>query len=382
MTSNIFSKTVKKTTLWAVIITILVAAAIVVCAMFGFNKDMSMKDYKTVSISIDGDAYKKYKDEVIADSEEIFGNMNAEYRIDGKMGEYESEIVFVFDKSADVLTAKTNLENHIATKTAAGGEWEFAFISVSASNEVVTGTLAEGFVLRCAVAVVIFAVLAFAYAAIRFKSVLTGVAVGVSVLVGMLLTTALIILTRVIVTPSVAVAIAMAGLMTAATTLLTVGRVKNAEKEENAGSNEEIVANNVAAKEVIWFAAILVVGMLLVGILGRTAAAWFAVSAIIAVVASVFTSLIFAPAAYLSAKTVEDAKPAKDGYVGAKKTSTKQKKVKEPAKEEVKEETPVATTEEERVEETVPVEEAVETPVEEPSVEEAPVEETEEKTEE
>ena len=67
-------------------------------------------------------------------------------------------------------------------------------------------------------------------------------------------------------------------------------------------------------------------GMIAVGVLGKSAGTWFAVSALIAVVASVFVSLFFAPAAYLSLKTAFDSKPAKGVYVGAKKTSTKVKK--------------------------------------------------------
>jgi small subunit ribosomal protein S16 len=99
--------------------------------------------------------------------------------------------------------------------------------------------------------------------------------------------------------------------------------------------------------------------------------------------------LFFAPAVYLSVKTCLGEKPVKDGYVGAKKTSTKEKKVfaskkVEEAPVEVAEEAPVEETPAEEVAEEAPVEEApVEEAAEEAPVEEAPAEEVaEEKTKE
>ena len=140
----------------------------------------------------------------------------------------------------------------------------------------------------------------------------------------------------------------------------------------------------VATREVLSTAAIVALGMVLVAVLGKESGLWFAVSALIAVAVSTFMSLFFAPAAYLSRKTASDAKPVKDGYVGAKKTSKKEKKVYEakvveeapPVAAPVEEaEEAVEETEEEVTEE---VEETVEETEEAPAEEEAPVEATEE----
>ena len=139
----------------------------------------------------------------------------------------------------------------------------------------------------------------------------------------MLLAASLVVLTRVYVTESVAIVITLAGLLTAAMTLFTLNNVRSATKE---GSSEETVVSSIAVKEVLYTAVVVAVGILAAGILGKSAGIWFAVSALIAVVASVFVSLFFAPAAYLSLKTAFDSKPAKGVYVGAKKTSTKVKK--------------------------------------------------------
>ena len=377
--SKIFSKTVKKTTLWSVIVAIVVAAAIVVCALFGFNKNLAMKDNKTLTVSLNAYVYNTQIDTVEA---ELSKELGAEYTLEGKMSGDVSEIVFVFEKDADVAALKTKAEAYLADKVANAQGWSGAKYNVSASAEVATASLAEGYVLRAAIAGAVLAVLAFVYVAIRYN-ISAGITAGVSALVGMLLSAAIIVLTRVYVTASAAYAIAMAGLMTVAMTLFTLNNVRSAKKE--GATTEEAVMQSVAAKEVLYTALVIAVGMLLVGILGKTGGAWFAASALIAVAASVLVSLFFAPAVYLSLQTAADGKPAKEGYVGAKKTSTKEKKTYEAKKEEiapVEEAVEEEPAEEEPVEETVeetPVEEEpVEEAVEEAPVEEAPAEETEE----
>ena len=360
--SKLFSKTVKKTTLWSVIIAIVLAAAIVVCALFGFNQTLAMKDKKALTVTLNAYVYKTQLDEI---KEDLVDELNSEYTIEGGMSGDVSEVVFVFDEDADLAALQTKAEAYLDTKLANTG----ANYSVSASVETMTAVFAKHYALRAAIAGAVLAVLAFAYVAVRYN-LANGIAAGVSVLLGMLLTASIIVLTRVYVTESVAIVITLAGLLTAAMTLFTLNNVRSATKE---GSSEETVVSSIAVKEVLYTAVVVAVGILAAGILGKSAGIWFAVSALIAVVASVFVSLFFAPAAYLSLKTAFDSKPAKGVYVGAKKTSTKVKKA--PAAKEV-EVAPVEEALAEEVVEEAPVEEApAEEVVEEAPVEEAPAEE-------
>ena len=373
--SKLFFKTVKKTTLWSVIMASVLAAAIVVCALVGFNQTLAMKDKKALTVSLNAYVYNTQLDEIKGD---LVDELNAEYTIEGAMSGDVSEVVFVFAEDADLAALKTKAESYLDTKLANTG----ANYSVSASVEEAAAVVAKNYVLRTAIAGVVLAVLAFVYVALRYN-LANGIVAGGSALFGMLLTASIIVLARVYVTEAVAYVIAVAGLLTAAMTLFTFNNIRVVEKE---GTTEEVVASSVAVKEVLYTAAVVAVGMVAVGILGKTAGIWFAVSALIAVVVSVFLALFFAPAAYLSVKTTLDNLPIKGGYIGAKKTSTKVKKapvvkeavvapVEEASAEEV-EETPVEEAPAEEVEE-APVEEA---PAEE--VEEAPVEEVaEEKTE-
>ena len=346
--SKIFSKTVKKTTLWSVIIAIVLAAAIVVCAVFGFNKDLALKDSKTMTVSLNAYIYNTQLEEVKEDLEET---LNANYVLEGSMSGDVSELLFVFDSDADLTALKA--EGYLADKKANAEGWANAKYSVSVSEEVATAVLAKHYVLRAAIAGAVLAVLAFVYVAIRYN-LAGGIVAGVSVLLSMLLTAALIVLTRVYVTSTAAYTIGFAGLLTAAAVLFTLNKIRAAQKEEDTS-----VAEAVAAKETLYVAAVVAAGMILVGVLGGAAAFWFAASALLAVVAAVAISLVFAPAMYLSVQSTFDKKPAKAGYQGAVKTSTKEKKVFVKKAKAVE----------------APVEEAVEEPAEE-VVEEAPIEET------
>ena len=368
--SKLFSKTVKKMTLWSALVASVLAAAIVVCALVGFNQTLAMKDKKVLTVSLNAYVYNTQLDEIKGD---LVDELNAEYTIEGDMSGDVSEVVFVFAKDADLAALKTKAESYLDGKLANTG----ANYSVSASVEEASAVLAKNYVLRTAIAGVVLAVLAFAYVTLRYNFA-NGIAAGLSVLFGMLLTASIIVIARVYVTEAVAYVISIAGLLTAAMTLFTFNNIRAAEKE---GTTEETVVSSIAVKEVLYTAAVVAVGMLAAGILGKSTGIWFAVSALIAVVVSAFVALFVAPAAYLSVKTLFDGKPVKGGYVGAKKTSTKEKKA--PA---VKEAVvaPVEEAPAEEVEE-APVEEVEEAPVEEApaeEVEEAPVEEVaEEKTE-
>ena len=111
--SKIFSKTVKKTTLWSVILAIVLAAAVVVCAVFGFNKDLALKDSKTMTVSLNAYIYNTQLEEVKEDLEET---LDANYVLEGSMSGDVSELLFVFDGDADLTALKAQVESYLADK--------------------------------------------------------------------------------------------------------------------------------------------------------------------------------------------------------------------------------------------------------------------------
>ncbi len=373
--SKIFSKTLKKTTLLSVIIAVILAAAVVIGCLFGFNQGAAMADGSTLTVSVNTFAYNNDKEDIKKTCEKVFEKADAsvEYVIEGEMNGDSCELVFVFDKKVDAsgLTADV--------KTALKADFATANINVSSAKEEATAVVAKHFLLRAAISAVVFSVLAFAYVAIRYRSVFTGIAVGGSVLVSMLLTTALLILTRIPVSVFTASVVTVAGLLTSVLTVLTAGKVRAMQKENATDSNEQLLLSSIPAKESLLMGGGLAVAMLLVGIAGRAGAVWFVVGAFVAIAVSLFIALFFAPAVSLSLKTVEDSTVKKSAYVGAKKISTKKKKTTEESVAEAPvaqapaeaEEAPVAAEETPVEGAPVQVEEPVEAPAEETPTDES-----------
>ncbi len=311
--NKILSKTVKKTTLLSAVIAVIVAAAIVVAAIWGFNKSITMDDGNTLTVSVNTFAFDNDKEELATECEKVFdkAGVSSNYVIEGQMDGDTCELVFVFDKDVDARALTADV------KTALTAKFTTASIDVSSATERATAVLAKYFALRVGIAVAAFAVLAFAYVAIRYRNVWTGIAVGVSVLCGMILTAGLIILTRIPVTVTVDSVIAIAGLLTSIGAVLVVGKVRSLKKEGET-DNENAVLSAIPVKEMKWLYGGLAVAMLLVGALGGTAAAWYATSAFVALLASAAVVLFYAPALCLAMQKVAD-KMVKPEYVGAKK---------------------------------------------------------------
>ncbi len=373
--NKILSKTVRKTTLLATIFTVILAAAIVVCALFGFQKDTTLTGNNTLTVTVNTFAYNNQKDEIIDECESVFGSTQCEYVVEGNMAGDSCELIFVFDKKTDVQALDTALTARFAEIQAnAEHALSNAEISVSTAVEKTASVWAKGFALRSSLALVVGVALVFAYAAIRYKKWTVGVAAACSVAAAMLLSGALIVLTRAYVTATLPMVVALSGMMTAATVFFTYGKIRAAQKEDPSTSNEAAVLSSIPAKGILWSYGALAVAAIVLGIVGRTAVAWFAVNMLLALVASAGVALFLAPAVYLSLREWTDGKPQKDAYVGAKKTSTKKAKQAEAVAE-----TPVeeASQEEAEAPQEEPQEEAEEASVEEVSeeVEEAPQEE-------
>ncbi len=367
--NKILTKSVKKVTLLSVILAVLLAAAIVVGTLFGFNKDATVKANQTVTIS----TYKHneaFLDDIKSDCEDILGKSVA-YEIDGDVlyGDM-NEFVYVFSADADLEEAVAALKAHFEARAADVNDVLYindVEVNISWHKESNVSYLANGYVCRAIIAGAVFAILAFVYVTLRFKRWDMGLALALAIVLGTGFTTALIALVRIPVTASTLYAVAISGLLTAITVLMTLHRVRLASKDESSKDKSayEVLASSIAWKEIVALCSIVAIAILFAGILVGKAGIWFALSALLGVLVSAFIGLFYAPAAYAPLKSAIDAKLAEKTirYRGAEKTSTK---VKKSAKtEEIVEEAPVEEAEE-IVEETT-----------EESVEEAPVEETE-----
>ena len=364
--SKILTKTVKKTTILSIILAVIIAAAVALGIVFGvkgngvFNKSALLSDSKTLTVSLNQHAYLTKLDEVEAECEKAFAELDVEYQMKGEMS--GDEIVYVFATDAALTAAKTALEEKFDGLMA--NEWKGTFITVSANSEKAVKVLVKNYVLRGVIAGVVMAVLVFAYVAIRYRLNM-GIVAAIATLLGGLLTAAVIIITRIPVTASVTYVLAVAQLFSAVTTLLTFNKVRaNSTKEEaSTQSAEELITSSIAAKEILSLAMVGGISMIIVGACATAGVRWFAILALIGLVVATFIGLVYAPSLYIPFKKAADKKPAKDAYVGAKKITNKVKKAKEETVKAV---------------ETAP---AKEVPAEEPAVEET-VEEVPAETEE
>lgn len=366
--SKILKKLVKKWAFLSGIIVGLIIAATVLGILFGFNGLVS--DGKKVTVTVDPVLYKneQVREEIKDLCDDAFDG--ALYSWAGDNGGNDGVFVYAFKSGADLDKSVDALNAELTKWT------EDYSITVVINDEKVLVNLAEGYIVRAVIAGVVLAVLAFAYAAIRYNWRM-GIVAGVSVAASMLLTGAIVVLTRIPTTASVVYAIMGAGLVTAITVFFGLNKLRSTAKENADKDAEELVVSSIAVKEIAIFAAILGAAILLVGLPAGASAAWFALSAFIGVVVSAFIGLVYAPALCLpmqKAIAAQAASNSKSGYKGAKKgtkpaSNAPQKP--EEKKEELKQEdaAPVAEPAKEApVEETETIEE---------SVEDVPVEETE-----
>ena len=387
--SKILTRTVKKTSLLATVLTFILLVAVALGIVFGvkgygvFNKNATLDDANTLTVSMNQHVYITALDKVEDACEAVFGDLDVAYELNGEMTGDESEIVYVFASDVDLSAVETALETKIAELVKNEPALDGAFITVAVNSENTVEVLADNYVLRGVIAGLVMAVLVYIYAAIRF-GIGKGVLAAIGTFYSMALTAAVVILVRVPVTTSISYVLGTAGLLGAVIAMLSLNKIKATEKAEGASelSAEEVVVSSVATKEVAPIVLVSVGALAVLAILAPVSVKWFALSAAIGVVMAAVAGLLLVPSLYIPVKKAADKKP-KPGYVGAQKTSTKVKKtfVKAAAPVAVKEEPvePVAPVEEAPVEEAVeelPAEEvAEEVPVEEETVEEVSVEE-------
>ena len=377
------TNSVKKGTLWSVLVVIVITLGIIFSAIIGFNPNSSLRDASMLTVTMNRYVYNTQLDVVEEECEKAIGDLEVFYEMKSEMSGDDCEIVYIFDGDVNLDGVEDTLKKAFAAKTANGAELEGAFISVSAAHEDARFVLAEDYILRCVIAIAVIAVLAFAYVSLRY-SLGMGIVSGVSAVVGACLTGAIILLTRITVTSSVAYVVMLSELFALVATMLTLNKVRsNLTNEEPI---EETVAKSVPVTEIAWLAGLVALAMFIVGGIsvifsGKiTIVAWFSLACIVGAAVAAFVGIIYAPALYVPLKGSVDknlAAAPKSDYVGAKKTSTKVKKVfekkevkAEPVKEEPaccgcdkceKAEEPVEEVEAAEEVEEAPAEEAVET---------------------
>lgn len=307
----------KNVTLLSVIMAIVLAASIVITAIFGVNYAATVSDQKTLTITINRYFYDNNLEDVkdVCENDKEFKKLSVKYIYNGEMSGDECELVYVFDASAKLDAVKASLGAKFADMTKDDGEWDGAFIDVSTASETLQTNVPTSQVVRAAIAVAVFAILAFIYVALRYRLYM-GVTVAIAIVLAATLTAAVILLARIPVTSSVLYVGVISSVLAAIFTVLTMNKIRSNTEEISA---EEKVYASVATKEIAAITAALGASLVLVGAIATAAVRWFAVSALVALLVSALIGLVFVPAAYLPMKKAEDKEAArsKSGYIGA-----------------------------------------------------------------
>ncbi|MBQ8685032.1 MAG: hypothetical protein IJ514_02530 [Clostridia bacterium] len=330
--NKLLNKTVKKVTLLSVLLAIVFAAALVLTAILGINYGKTASDANTLTVKVNNfyfnDETKLAAIETVCETE--LDELGVNYEQKGEMSGDESELVYYFDADVDLADAKAALSTAFADKTKEGGEWDGAFISVTANVEVLQLHIPVSYFVRTGLAVLLFAVLAFGYTWIRY-GLNGGIVACASALLGAVTTASVLLLTRLPFTASTLYVIAIASLIATVVTLFTLNKLRAKKKAEGESATTlETVVESTAVKETAALTVALGVALVLTLALGTTAIRWFSVMSLIALVVSACIGLVFAPALYLPLQTAwekrAESRP-KNGYKGAKKTEKKEEVV-------------------------------------------------------
>lgn len=312
-------KTVKKATLMSVLTAVVLVLGLVIALIFGGNHDVTSGSNQALKVTIDNYAFVNMIDEVEDICEDTFDGLKVKYSRAGEMSGSDSEIVYVFKADADLTSVKKALETKFDEATKAGAALEGTFPIVSVVSEESYGVLPASYIGKAAIACAVFAVLAFVYVSLRYRLAM-GVVAAICAIVGGALTAALAVLVRIPLTTSAIYVVAVAALLSVVNTMFTFNKMRaNMKSESAAKSNEELVAQSVATKEIATLNGAIGVALVLVGAIASQPVRWFALLALIGVGVAFLVGWLYAPAIYLPVKKQADKNAAKKAdYQGAK----------------------------------------------------------------
>ena len=321
--SKFIAKMVKNVALFSVIFVLLVAISVLVTAVKGVNYAATLEDCNSLTITVNNKAFEDKIDAIEEKCEAAFEENGVKYNLVkyGEMSGDDCEIVYEFSKAAKLDAVKESLSKTFAQITSEEGEWNGTFISVSSASEDSLVQMPVNYVLRTAVAVAVFAVLAFIYVSLRYRLNM-GVLTAIASVLGAIASAAIVLLLRIPVTNSLLYIVALAAPVTAVLVLLTFNKARAAMREEKEKTAEEFVASSVAVQEIEGIAVVGGVALVLLFAIATAAVRWFALAAFVSFVATLFVGVLLVPAMYVPVKQEENERAAlktKSGYVGAEK---------------------------------------------------------------
>lgn len=328
MMNKFFAKTVKKRSaaITVAVAIVLLAVSIIVSVLCGVKYGAGLQDSKTVTVAVNSFVYNNERETLEETCESVFeaNGISSKYVYRSQMNGDNRELAFVFDANTDdakLAEAKDALKTKLAEESAKDtGALSGAIVNVSSSSEAVKGAIASSRLWRAAIAVAVYAVLAFIYVAIR-HGLNNGLVALVAPLVSAILTTSFVLLTRIPVTNATFYAVIVSAFLADVFVMMLMNKIsKNAKEDAYADADDAtLIKESLTSDWIVWTAVALGVALVLVGAIATAAVRYFAIASFVGLFVATFVGLIFAPACTLVAKTYVKAKAPKNAYVGAKK---------------------------------------------------------------
>lgn len=310
-------KAVKKFKIVAIVCAVILAAGILVGAIFGVNQKASMGSYATLTVQVSGVSFEAQGEEVESAIEEKLAGLNVLFSSKANVSTAEKEYVYYFAKGTDLTEVKASVQG-VVDAAATKAENAISGGQVMVTEETAVKNTPAFYTLRTVIAIAVFAVVAFAYAFLRYR-LAGGIVAAVSVALSAALSFAVTALTRIPADGYIVATYAFAALTAAVMTLFTLSKVRALEGEEKAKemSEEEKVVSSLSVKSVLALAVALVGGLALIVAFGPSRL--FAVHAILAVVVATFVALLAAPSLYIPLREKLGEKTVKFSYKKAEK---------------------------------------------------------------
>ena len=292
------AKAAKKFNLIAILCAVVLIAGIVVGAVFGLNKETSMKSYQALTLQVSGVSFETQNETVKSTVEDKLAQAGASYsfKSEADVATAEKEYVYYFEIGED-LTAAERAAKEAITALSASAKNAINGGQVFVSEETVVRNTPAAHTVRAIIAVAVITVLAFVYTALRYKLV-GGIVTAVAVALSAGLSFALSAITRIPASNTVVAVFAVAALLGAVTTVMTLGKAKAYEETEAAktADEDEKTLASTAIKSALALGVALAGALVVMLAFGPSR--WFALHGILAVAVSTLVALYFVPALY------------------------------------------------------------------------------------
>ncbi len=337
MNKNFTVKTSPKWLLWSILTVAIFLVGAIVLAFSGLHSvhDTRIGTTLTVSVPMAETFYEDEQANIEAKCEKAFADAGLKV-IDsytGEAGTMNHEIVYVFEKGANLSAVAESLDNSL------GNAYEYCKITTAVNEQVILAYLPGGivtFALRDAIAAVVFAVLAFAYVSLRFKlwnGILTVVAMAASAMITIGLTAT----TFVPFTGSTVYTVYLAMLLAAVLSVVFAASTRKAEKNGADLTTPETLAEVIPVCETVKLGVAMLamaVVVLVIGLIDATNFAWFALGMLFATVGAAFSAVLLVPSLFIVLRKIFAKKEAEKSRYDYKKG--KKSKAEAPAAEEAK----------------------------------------------